>query len=55
MVTLREDSSARLVLTNRCCQAPESRVASSLNLQVPSRGPVCVCVDCLGSIKGLKI
>jgi hypothetical protein len=43
MVTLREDFSTRLVLTNRCCQAPERGVASSMNLQVPSRGPVCVC------------
>jgi hypothetical protein len=37
-----KESSVRLVLMNRCCQAPESGVASSLNLQVTSRGPVCV-------------
>jgi hypothetical protein len=44
MVTLREESSARLVLMNRCFQALESEVASSLTLQVTSRGPLCVCV-----------
>jgi hypothetical protein len=52
VVTLREESSTRLVLTDRCFQALESGDASSLNLQVTSRGPVCVCV-CVLIVQGL--
>jgi hypothetical protein len=35
-----KESSARLVLMNRCRQASESGVVSGLNLHVTSRGPV---------------
>jgi hypothetical protein len=41
-----------LVLTNWCCQALDNRVAGNSNLQVTSKGPMCI--NYLGSIEGPK-
>jgi hypothetical protein len=51
--TKEKESSIGLALVSLVLEkAPESRVAGNSNLQVTSKGPVCI--NCLGSVEDPK-